>query len=189
MRDAAFIAVAARSRRAVDVDAGEVGRVLDPGGRSRGVRARGAVGVPPRLGRPLPAHPPAHRGTAGRARARRLASGGSVGPPDRRAAARGRRLRRGMGRAIGRPGSGLPLPRTRRSSTRDLLEVERFSPPPGMESPFPNRPQRYAARCIDHARSPPPIPGATPSFTGTHSAIVSWSTRSSPIARTSRCSA
>ena len=34
-------------------------------------------------------------------------------------------------------------------------EVERYSPPPGMESPFPNRPQRYvprgvAARCIDH---------------------------------------
>ena len=34
-------------------------------------------------------------------------------------------------------------------------EVERYTPPPGMESPFPNRPQRYvprgvAARCIDH---------------------------------------
>jgi catechol 2,3-dioxygenase len=34
-------------------------------------------------------------------------------------------------------------------------EVERFVPPPGMESPFPNRPQRYvprgaAVRCIDH---------------------------------------
>jgi catechol 2,3-dioxygenase len=34
-------------------------------------------------------------------------------------------------------------------------EVERYAPPPGMESPFPNRPQRYvprgvAARCIDH---------------------------------------
>ena len=34
-------------------------------------------------------------------------------------------------------------------------DVERYTPPPGMESPFPNRPQRYvprgvAARCIDH---------------------------------------
>lgn len=34
-------------------------------------------------------------------------------------------------------------------------EVERFVPPAGMESPFPNRPQRYvprgaAVRCIDH---------------------------------------
>jgi catechol 2,3-dioxygenase len=34
-------------------------------------------------------------------------------------------------------------------------EVERFSAPAGMESPFPNRPQRYvpcgiAARCLDH---------------------------------------
>jgi catechol 2,3-dioxygenase len=34
-------------------------------------------------------------------------------------------------------------------------EVERYSPAAGMESPFPNRPQRYvprgvAARCIDH---------------------------------------
>jgi catechol 2,3-dioxygenase len=34
-------------------------------------------------------------------------------------------------------------------------EVERFAPPTGLESPFPNRPQRYvprgvAARCIDH---------------------------------------
>ncbi len=34
-------------------------------------------------------------------------------------------------------------------------EVERFVPPAGMESPFPNRPQRYvprgaALRCIDH---------------------------------------
>lgn len=34
-------------------------------------------------------------------------------------------------------------------------EVERFVPPPGMESPFPNRPQRYvprgvAARSLDH---------------------------------------
>ena len=34
-------------------------------------------------------------------------------------------------------------------------EVERFRPPAGMESPFPNRPQRYtprglAVRCIDH---------------------------------------
>jgi catechol 2,3-dioxygenase len=34
-------------------------------------------------------------------------------------------------------------------------EVERYVPPAGMESPFPNRPQRYvprgiAARCIDH---------------------------------------
>lgn len=34
-------------------------------------------------------------------------------------------------------------------------EIERYSPPSGMESPFPNRPERYvprgvAARCIDH---------------------------------------
>jgi catechol 2,3-dioxygenase len=34
-------------------------------------------------------------------------------------------------------------------------EVDRYTPPPGMESPFPNRPQRFvprgiAARCIDH---------------------------------------
>ena len=34
-------------------------------------------------------------------------------------------------------------------------DVELYTPPPGMESPFPNRPQRYvprgiAARCIDH---------------------------------------
>jgi len=34
-------------------------------------------------------------------------------------------------------------------------EVERYEPPAGMESPFPNRPQRYvprgvAARCLDH---------------------------------------
>ena len=34
-------------------------------------------------------------------------------------------------------------------------DVERYVPPPGMESPFPNRPQRYvprgaAVRCIDH---------------------------------------
>jgi len=34
-------------------------------------------------------------------------------------------------------------------------EVERYTPPAGMESPFPNRPQRFvprgvAARCIDH---------------------------------------
>jgi catechol 2,3-dioxygenase len=34
-------------------------------------------------------------------------------------------------------------------------EIERYTPPEGMESPFPNRPQRYrprgaAARCIDH---------------------------------------
>ena len=34
-------------------------------------------------------------------------------------------------------------------------EVERYTPPAGMESPFPNRPQRYlprgaAVRCIDH---------------------------------------
>jgi catechol 2,3-dioxygenase len=36
-----------------------------------------------------------------------------------------------------------------------LWEVERYVPPAGMESPFPNRPQRFdprgaAARCLDH---------------------------------------
>ncbi|MCS7006144.1 MAG: VOC family protein [Gaiellaceae bacterium] len=43
-------------------------------------------------------------------------------------------------------------------------EVERYSPPPGMESPFPNRPQRYvprgvAARNLDHVTVATADPG------------------------------
>lgn len=42
-------------------------------------------------------------------------------------------------------------------------EVDRYSPPPDMASPFPNRPQRYvprgvAARCIDHVTICAPDP-------------------------------
>lgn len=44
-------------------------------------------------------------------------------------------------------------------------EVERYTPPPGMESPFPNRPQRFvprgvAARTIDHVTVATADPGA-----------------------------
>jgi catechol 2,3-dioxygenase len=44
-------------------------------------------------------------------------------------------------------------------------EVERYTPPPGMESPFPNRPQRFvprgiAARHIDHVTVATADPGA-----------------------------
>ena len=44
-------------------------------------------------------------------------------------------------------------------------EIERYAPPPGLESPFPNRPQRYvprgvAARQIDHVTIATADPGA-----------------------------
>lgn len=44
-------------------------------------------------------------------------------------------------------------------------EVERYAPPPGMESPFPNRPQRYvprgvAARTLDHVTVATADPGS-----------------------------
>jgi catechol 2,3-dioxygenase len=44
-------------------------------------------------------------------------------------------------------------------------EVERYTPPPGMEAPFPNRPQRYvprgvAARQLDHVTIATADPGA-----------------------------
>jgi catechol 2,3-dioxygenase len=43
-------------------------------------------------------------------------------------------------------------------------DVERYTPPEGMQSPFPNRPQRYvprgiAARCIDHVTISASDPG------------------------------
>jgi catechol 2,3-dioxygenase len=41
-----------------------------------------------------------------------------------------------------------------------LWEVERYTPPSGMESPFPNRPQRFAARQIDHVTVATANPGA-----------------------------
>ena len=108
--------------------------------------ARGAVGLPARLGRLPPLQPEAHRGAAGRARPHRAAR---VEPGGARAASRGdrgERARQRLDRGRRRPRPRLPLHRPRRARLRALLRGRALPAPEHLRPSWRNQPQRYVGR-------------------------------------------